>query len=235
MRAQAGDKRWFVAAMGMALLGLSMSSAAWAQPQSAPAREQKTEPQTFVVEPIRSGFLFAPDVKVTQLDGRFGNLVGGYGGWLEDNRLFIGAGGYLLTNGSRSTGLSYGGVIVEWFATRSEPVTFSLRALVGGGAGNLPVSLGNYPQPLPASPPPFGMFPEYDRDRFGRYSYRGPATAVAHVGFFVTEPQMSLFFKLGDWLRLGVGGGYRFIGGASGLENRLKGPTGSVFLQFRFF
>ncbi len=207
-----------------------------AEAQSTTQPQPQTQTQTFQVEPIRSGFLLAPDVKFTELDGSFGNLVGGYGGWLEDQKFFIGAGAYWLTNGGRGTGLSYGGAIVEWFATRSEPVTFSLRALVGGGSGSLPVGLGNYPpQPFPPFRRSFGMFPQDEHDSFDGYPYRGPATAVAHVGFFVAEPQMNLFFKLGDWLRLGVGAGYRFIDGASGLDDRLKGVTGNIALQFRFF
>jgi hypothetical protein len=218
--------RWLFALAAL----LSTTTAALAQ--SSTKSEQQG--QTFVVEPIRSGFVLAPDVKFTELDGDFGNLVGGYGGWLEDEKLFLGAGGYWLTNGSRGTGLGYGGAIVEWFASRSEPVTFSLRALVGGGEGSLPVTVGPYPPPRPPRRMS-GMFPQDDSRWYDHSGYGYPATAVAHVGFFVTEPQMNLSFRLGDWLQLGVGAGYRFIGGASGLENRLKGPTASLSLQFRFF
>lgn len=230
MLASAGTKIRLIATLGAALLWMSGVARAQSNPESAP----QTQTQTFQVESIRSGFLLAPDVKFTQLDGRFGNLVGGYGGWLEDQKLFVGAGAYWLTNGSRDTELTYGGAIVEWFATRSEAASFSLRALVGGGSGSLPVSIANTRAPAPPPAGRFGRSPE-DSDRFGRDPFRRPGTVAGHVGFFVAEPQMNVFFKMGDWLRLGVGAGYRFIGGGSGLDNRLKGATANLALQFRFF
>jgi hypothetical protein len=51
----------------------------------------------------------------------------------------------------------------------------------------------------------------------------------------VAEPQANASFTFTNWLRLGVGAGYRLIGGASGLESRFRGPTASVSLQFGSF
>ncbi|MGH9318972.1 MAG: hypothetical protein ACRD21_24565 [Vicinamibacteria bacterium] len=54
-------------------------------------------------------------------------------------------------------------------------------------------------------------------------------------GFFVSEPQANASFTFTSWFRLGVGAGYRLIGGASGLESRFRGLTASVSLQFGGF
>jgi hypothetical protein len=50
--------------------------------------------------------------------------------------------------------------------------------------------------------------------------------------FFIAEPQANLLWNFTDRLRLNWGIGYRLIGGASGVEDRLRGVTGSVALQF---
>src|SRR5205809_6251266 len=62
--------------------------------QAAATGEQNAGPM--VIERVHSGVLLAPDFKVTEVDGRTSELVGGYGGWLTDRTLFIGGGGYWL-------------------------------------------------------------------------------------------------------------------------------------------
>ncbi len=51
-------------------------------------------------------------------------------------------------------------------------------------------------------------------------------------GFFIAEPQVNILVSVADWFRITVGGGYRFIGGARGFEDRLRGATATIGLQF---
>jgi hypothetical protein len=192
---------------------------------AAPTFSQSTEPSG--LEKMQNGFVVAPDFKFSELDGRSANLLGGYGGWLTDRKLFIGAGAYWLTSGPSGAGLTYGGGLVEWFAQRNERFNVSFRGLVGAGSGTLPVDLGDFPE---------SAFPDH-RGRGGRAPRIGqrfpPSIKTARVeeGFFVAEPQAMASFTLARWMRIAAGGGYRLIAGASGLESRFRGPTASISLQ----
>ena len=181
------------------------------------------------LERIQGGFVVAPDFKFSEMDGESANLLGGYAGWLTDRKLFIGAGAYWLTNGTAGSELAYGGALVEWFPHRSDRFNLSLRGLLGAGTGAVGVDIGEFPEP-----PTFGGH----RGRGGRFSHqphRFASTVLVHEGFYVAEPQANASFTFTNWLRLGVGAGYRLIGGASGLESRFRGPTASISLQFGKF
>src|SRR6267378_2758954 len=54
-----------------------------------------------IVERVKSGFLVAPDFKVTGVDHKTSELAGAYAGWVTDNTLLVGAGGYWLANRSK--------------------------------------------------------------------------------------------------------------------------------------
>jgi len=187
---------------------------------------QSTETED--LERIHSGFVVAPDFKFSEMDGEPANLLGGYAGWLTDRKLFIGAGAYWLTSGSGGSELSYGGALVEWFPQRNEKFNLSFRGLVGAGTGALGVDIGDFPEV------PQGRFGGRG-GRGGRFPHRFPSTLLVHEGFFVAEPQANASFTFTNWLRLGVGAGYRLIAGASGLESRFRGPTASISLQFGKF
>jgi hypothetical protein len=51
-------------------------------------------------------------------------------------------------------------------------------------------------------------------------------------GFFVAEPQANVLFNVTPKMRIGVGGGYRLIGGTYHADDRLRGATASVSVQF---
>src|SRR5947199_7047074 len=81
-----------------------------ASAQTAPAQAPRTQgPMT--LERVESGFLVAPELKITRVDRQTSELVGGYGGWLSDQAFFIGGGGYWMANHSRDRGLAYGGLV----------------------------------------------------------------------------------------------------------------------------
>ena len=48
----------------------------------------------------------------------------------------------------------------------------------------------------------------------------------------VFEPQADLIVRFADWMRLNVGIGYRTEAGADSYDDRLRGVTGSIALQF---
>jgi hypothetical protein len=191
---------------------------------TAPSFAQSTEPSG--LEKMQNGFVIAPDFKFTELDSESANLLGAYGGWLTDRKLFIGAGVYWLTSGPSRAGLTYGGGLVEWFAQRNERFNVSFRGLVGGGSGTLALDLGDVPESVSGD----------HRGRGGSRSFhRFPGRARVGEGFFVAEPQAIASLTLARWMRVAAGGGYRLIAGASGLEDRFRGLTASVSLQIGSF
>ena len=59
---------------------------------AAVSAQEPVAPPGLVVEEIRSGFVVAPDLKLTSIDGGPGALAGLYGGLITDRRLLLGAG-----------------------------------------------------------------------------------------------------------------------------------------------
>src|SRR5262245_20059814 len=80
-----------------------------------------------IVERVQSGFLVAPEVKVTEFDHRTSELVGAYGGWLSQEMFFIGGGGYWLANRSSDRELGYGGLIIGILPRTEGAIGFGAR------------------------------------------------------------------------------------------------------------
>jgi hypothetical protein len=206
-----------------------VSVMAWLVPLSAAAQPgAAAAPVTqgpMIVEQIHSGFLAAPDVKVTEVDRKTSELIGGYAGWITDDTFFIGGGGYWLANSNRSDHeMAYGGLVVQWLARRSSRIGFGAKGLVGGGEATLSDSITITPR-----------VPEF-RTVNGRVPTPAPALVQRvrfREGFVIAEPEALLTLKLTKRMRLAGGVGYRFTGserrGLGG--DRLDGATGSVSLQ----
>ena len=219
----------------LALVLVAGAGAAAAQEPEAPAR--------LAVKEIRSGLVIAPDLKLTSVDGGSGKLTGLYGGFITDRRLLIGVGAYWLTGGPASVGMAYGGGLVEWFANPGGRVDFSVRSLFGAGRARLVSDFG-----IPVFGPHGGRagWLSHGGRRHGsgwsRTWHRGHApwgdlpwpsrTAFGyHEDFLVADPQLSVHLNVTDWLRIGGGAGYRFIGRAGRNGERLRGLTASFGLQ----
>lgn len=220
------NRVWRTVVLAGLLVGLGARPST-AQPVAgfeAPASQAKGP---LIVEQVKSGFVIAPDFKVTDLDGSTETLVGGYAGALVDGMFLIGGGGYWLTGGS-DVDMVYGGVVVGWLVSSDRPIGFGTRALVGAGNATLKTDVTYRVPDFPGRPGP--------AIRFGTPGGGGMSSVVRRVefdqGFFVFEPQADVVVKFADWVRLTCGVGYRVIGGANGLEDRLQGVTGSVALQF---
>lgn len=196
-------------------------------PLSAVAQPaDSTVPRTqgpMIIEPMHNGFLVAPDFKVTEVDRKTSELIGGYAGWLTDDRFFIGGGGYWLANGNRNDReMAYGGLVAHWLVWNSGRFGVGAKGLVGGGQATLADTITV-------------RVPEVRTN--GRVIV--PATNVSQRirvrdAFLLAEPEAQLSFKLMKQLRVAVGAGYRFTGSdrRGGFRgDRLDGATGSVALQ----
>src|SRR5262245_58449791 len=198
--------RHLVLLLAMVLFPLGAAAQTQAQSSAQPQTATPGGPMTF--ERIQDGPLAAPEVKITQFDGDSDALLGGYAGWLTDNRLFIGGGGYWLLTGSHNHELGYGGVIVQWLAHTNAPFGFGIKGLVGGGWATLPQSFVTY-------------------DRRGR-----PTVVGLHSdGCFVAEPQVDALIRVSRHTRLTVGAGYRFTAGSHN-DSDISGPVGTIGFQF---
>src|SRR5262249_30245573 len=75
-----------------------------------------------VVERVKSGFLAAPDFKITDFDNTTSTLAGAYAGWLADQMFLIGGGGYWLVGGSGGRGKGYRGLGLRFFRPPHPPL-----------------------------------------------------------------------------------------------------------------
>lgn len=229
-----------------ATIVLAAASAARAQDTQDEQRRDIAAPQQqggpLVLEPVRSPFVVAPEYKITEVDGRTGQLAGGYAGKLIDEQLLVAGAIYKLANLSRDFDLTYGGLLVGWSTSPDRRVRFGGRSLVGLGEGRVPVTVGVYPQ---------GFDPRQAIDprqmlRFGTGVSPSPQpspqlfpipqprsyTVRIRDNFAVIEPQATVTGRFTDHIGLDVAVGYRIIGGGDVVRDRLNGVTGSLALQF---
>ena len=205
------------------------------EPPPAPAAK---DAGPLTIERLHSGFVIAPESRLAEVDGHFGNFVGGTAGFLTDRTLLIGGAGYWLTNDPNGIEMSYGGLVVQWTVHADRRFAWSARALVGGGGATVTETLGDLGFPTEPRPPYVDPRHPNGGGRYpGFHPGGGPpidpnARVRVHDGFFVTEPQLSATIRLKEWLRLDAGVGYRLTAGArEGLDERLRGVSGTFALQ----
>jgi hypothetical protein len=192
-------------------------------PASAPATSQMT------LEPMDNGWAIAPDARITEVDGRTSALVGGYAGWMTDRTLLVGAGGYWLADGANGAELAYGGLVVEWLARSDQRIGFGVRGLVGGGGATLKTTFRDF----------FGRDVDIARlpgrghgFRDGRVGNPDDLHILVREYFFVAEPTAQIVWHITRWMRVDLGAGYRLTSGAGPLDERLRGASGSLAIQF---
>jgi hypothetical protein len=203
-------------AVCLCLVGLPRAAAA----QQAASSQSGSGPMR--VERVENGFVLAPDFKYTEVDKSSARLAGVSGGWVYDHTLLFGAAGYWQTNQTDAPRLSYGGAVVKWLVQNTEPVGFSLGALVGGGEAWLPTTAS------------FASFNQdgHGPDNMPHVMMTRSGTLLLREQFFVFEPEADVSLKLARQVRLAVGVGYRVVGGAFSSNSRLQGASGTVSLQF---
>jgi len=104
--------------------------------------QASAQERTLVGHGIESGGFGGPVVKLTQVNGEFGVLVGGRGGWIINHVFVLGGGGYGLVNDAWVRGLvpeprlqfGYGGLELEGIVASNSLVHITVAGLVGGGA-----------------------------------------------------------------------------------------------------
>ena len=210
-------KRAFAAALMFGVLPIAAS--AQTPPAAAPASQGP-----MIVERIHSGFLVAPDVKVTEVDKKTSELVGGYAGWVTDQTFFIGGAGYWLANQSHDREMAYGGLVVQWMMHANRRFGLSAKGLVGAGRATLSSPLSD-----------ILVRGGNSRRRIDQGDLRRAPITNTNVrfreDFLVAEPEVDALVRLTKHLRLTVGAGYRFTGGEGRDDTRLRGPVGSLGLQ----
>jgi hypothetical protein len=180
----------------------------------APALAQSQGP--LVLLPSNDRTVVAPEVKITDINGTTGTLVGIYAGRELDRRLFLGGAGYWLADPRDTTRLFYLGFIAGWQLADSDRVHVGVRGFLGGGDATV----------YTYETVPVG----------GRHPGPGWGYASGWVGWrdsvLVAEPEIRAEFDLSDRVRVSVGGGYRATSGAGWFGDRLNGATGSFSVQF---
>ena len=141
--------------------------------------------------------------------------------------------------------MAYGGGLVEWFANPGGRVDFSVRSLFGFGRATL-ASTVETPSSTHCTGTravcPLRWTAGHGR-HWGRWSPRGhrawsddfewPSSFTFRYreDFLIADPQLSVHLNVTDWLRIGGGAGYRFVGRAGSDGDRLRGFTASIGLQ----
>lgn len=163
-----------------------------------PANDEETAEALFSGQ-LRSSGYGAVSMKFTPLQGQFGTMVGGYGGWFINKTLLIGGGGYGLTTNitapsrpGENISFGYGGIVLEYVGASDKVFHYSVQTLVGwGGVG-------------------------FYRPRDFTIASRSSVSPL-----FVIEPSLMAELNVTNFLRLAVGGGYRIVTGVQldGLTN----------------
>jgi hypothetical protein len=207
-----------------------ITMAAWIL-TAVPALAQQPDPQAgpLIVERIHNGWLFAPDVRATEVNGETTALAGGYIGRIHDNSLVVGGGAYVLTNPDDDVKLAYGGAVVEWLVRSDRRIGFGLRTLVGGGSATLPVSVGD----VIGGDGHMRRAYQHLRGRWPQLPQLDPTDTVrVGDGFLVAEPQVNVLLNLSGGQRLVFGLGYRATAFANRLGDQINGVSGSISYQF---
>jgi hypothetical protein len=206
--------------------------------QSADETTQQPPPSQgpMVIERVHSGFMFAPEVKITDFDDKASGLIGGSVGWVADEVFFFGGGGYWMPDQSNNRELGYGGFVMQWFVTNSDRFGLSGKMLFGGGHAEVPV-LVTQVVGLP-SPRDLDRLTPAQRDDVIR-THTVTTTVGSHQDFLVFEPEVNARFGIAKHVRLSLGAGYRFTGNDwyhgyyyyNGHNGRISGAVGTFAVQ----
>lgn len=161
---------------------------------------------------IRSSGFGGPMVKFSPVNGEFGVLVGGRGGWLINSVFSIGGGGYGLANSVRADNpdsvqinLGIGGVVMEAVFLPNKLVHGTASLLIGAGSVQKHMDHRD------------NMDPE---------------------SFFALEPEINLEINVLKFFRICPGVSYRWLAGDlewvdSGWD--ISGPSANLTFKFGKF
>lgn len=208
-------------AIGLSILLVS-ASAARAQTPSAPSAQGP-----LVLEPIHSPFVVAGDYKVTEVDGNVGHMAGVRAGRLIDDVFFAGGAVYWLPDGPDRAELTYGGALLGWSFSPRHRIRFGGSGLVGVGTARLATDFTLLQRSV-------GSRNDFRSVVISTSGGTRVVRALVRDDFFVFEPQANVNTRLTDHLGVDFSAGYRVVGFADALRNRLDGATGSLAVRFTF-
>lgn len=155
---------------------------------------------------FKSGGYGALEMKGVQLNGEWGFMLGGRGGWIINSMFSIGGGGYGLTSTHRTTykepsdtgkdtylRLGYGGVFLEYTNSSSSLAHFTANTLIGWGSAAYSGELDE-------------IFKDGDRKKSSNWIYRSS-------NFFVVEPGVTAELNIAKSFRIALGASYRLVSG----------------------
>ena len=190
---------------------------------SASSTAEPEADQTLFRSGTHHGGYGAPETKLTTVTGEAAVLVGVQAGSIIDKHFVIGGAGYGLasthtpvaelqgTTGPSRIELGYGGPRLGYVFAPKQVVHFTLGALVGAGGVSISTK----------DPAKESGFDHHDT-----------------VAFFALEPQAEMEVNLSRYVRMAVGGSYRYIGdtGKPGLHaSDLSGPAASLAVKIGYF
>ncbi|MBI5535388.1 MAG: hypothetical protein HY898_21850 [Deltaproteobacteria bacterium] len=198
------------------------TNSAWAPPPAPPV---DNGPETlFGGKHVPLGGFGGVQPAYTRLAHTDQMLICGDAGLLVNHEFSIGGGGCGLVTKldmSRRTGVDddrlmfgYGGLRLRYHFMAMNVVNVAVGALVGAGGVEI------------------GKFYRRHDDSDASVDSRGS------TGFFVFEPQVSVFVNITRWMRTGVSGGYRIVNGVNTRfvsNSDLGGATAGIDLQFGWF
>jgi len=211
--------------IGTAFLACVVIAGGVANAQTKPASQGP-----LVLEPTTDGPVIVPEVKFGDFDGDTGTLLGGYGGWLFDNRLLLGGGASFLVDHDYYDPvgtMGYGGFVAAWTVPVGKVFNLGVKGLVGFGwaSFNDTFQYDGYP------------IPTYPARHHGYAGYPGgnPPAGMPSVGeyyfeddFFIFEPQATAVVRVARGFAIDVSGGYRVISGLGHYNSWLDGASVSV-------
>jgi hypothetical protein len=171
-----------------------------------------------VLSPIQSAIVFSPDVKVTTVNDKTSTLVGGYAGKLIEQRVLIGGGVYVLADPRDDAHLVYGGLVAGWRLYGSGRLNANALVLAGPGQATLFASFSPSPDPRQ------GRRLEANTVAGRRFDVRSD--------FVVAEPQLNVQIGVTTAIHFNLGASYRFTSAPDYFNDRLRGASGSVGIQF---
>ena len=201
-------------AVAFTLTGLLATASSAVAQSGTPLTTSDTGP--LVLAPVQSSIVLAPDFKVTTIDGQTAVLAGGYVGRVTEQIVFAGLGAYWLADPRDDARMFYGGLMLGVRLIGTDRLNVSARGLLGVGQGTLydTVSFADARHPSHVG----------HQDGLFRVAYR--------QNFLVAEPEIRFSYEVVDGVSLNLGAGYRATSADGRMDDRLRGATGTIGVQF---
>jgi hypothetical protein len=191
------------------------------------AQTKTVQAGPLVLQPTGDGPVLAPEVKIAWLQQNTGTLIGGYGGWMADNRmLFAWSLDVLVDHGYHDpvADLWYTGFLGGWATPANRAVQAGVRGLVGFGEATV---TDNFTHTVPPNPHPFR---DMTNNPPGSVTY--VQQAHFHDGFFIFEPQGTVALHVSRFMAIDIAGGYRVISGLGHYNSWVQGASATIGVRF---